>query len=291
MQFIYYKETSMEQWIERLYYNLGVLVPKDLDIQIIADKLGIDIIYEKCRPFSDANARAIFLNKRDKEIVSRIVFFHEMCHLLRHSGDQRMMPELFREGQEMEAEQFAMYAAIPFHMIRKLEVPERHDLAIQFFTDHFDVPRTFAEKRLDQINRRIAQGIMDEEISSSRDQIHLSDDVDCLEDSCSFYSYYDFMNDVDGPSQLIVQIGGSILSTLSDFEIPIDGPFERADEEQIGKYKYTLLNISDLKYRDGRLFINLDVLRLKYGRISNRLIIQMKDVKSILDYEFEASIF
>jgi len=49
----------------------------------------------------------------------REVFFHELCHLLRHCGNQyKNMPKAFRELQEWDAEHFTRYAAIPFHMLK-----------------------------------------------------------------------------------------------------------------------------------------------------------------------------
>ena len=61
MIFTYYKETALEQWITELYSIIDVLTPQDLDIHVIADRLNIEVVYEKCRPFCDANKRVIFL--------------------------------------------------------------------------------------------------------------------------------------------------------------------------------------------------------------------------------------
>lgn len=287
----YYKETSMEKWIEELYCRIGIVTPSEMDIHIIADNLGIEVVYEKCMPFSDGNKKVIFLNKRDKDSVSRLVFFHELCHLLRHVGDQRLMSPLFREGQEIEADHFAMYASIPFFMLRGLEIPERHDLAVQFIADIFKVPKPFAKKRLSQIERRIAQGMLDEHLSNAKTEKLDTSDDGYTENPSMVYSYYDFMDDVSGPSQLIIQLSDAVVSSCSNFEIDISGKFERMDDEEVGKFRYTSLRADDLHCRDGRIIINFDVLRLKYGKFSNHLIIQMKDIEAIMKYEYEIANF
>ncbi|MCY9577897.1 ImmA/IrrE family metallo-endopeptidase [Paenibacillus alvei] len=42
-----------------------------------------------------------------------VEFLHELCHLLRHAGNQTIMPEQFTQAQEAEADAFTMYAAMP----------------------------------------------------------------------------------------------------------------------------------------------------------------------------------
>ena len=70
------------------------------------------------------------------------------------------MPALFKHAQESEAEQFVLYAAIPFYMFAKLQVPDQRYEAIPFLAEHFHVPYGLAEDRLDQIQRRVLQGCL-----------------------------------------------------------------------------------------------------------------------------------
>lgn len=48
-------------------------------------------------------------------------FGHELCHTLRHEGNQLIMPPLFRELQEMHAKRFAYKFCIPTFMPRKIK--------------------------------------------------------------------------------------------------------------------------------------------------------------------------
>ncbi|MNW45570.1 hypothetical protein D3C74_228380 [compost metagenome] len=281
----------MEEWVEKLFFTIGIVKPEDMDIHFIADRLNIEIVYSKCRPFSDVNKKVIFLNKRDKEPISRFMFYHELCHMLRHAGDQRLLSELFIEGQEIEANHFAMYASMPFYMISELEMPERTDLAVQYLTEVFNVPRSLAKKRLEQILRRIAQGMLDEQSIKVNFDVANNYKEESIKESYVIYSYHDYTDDVSGPSQLIVHVSDSILSSTSDFSIDVSGSFERLDIEEAIKFNYTSLKPNDLYCRNGHIYINFDILRLKYGKLHNRLVIQMKDIEEIVKYEYEIANF
>ncbi|WP_244966010.1 ImmA/IrrE family metallo-endopeptidase [Paenibacillus alvei] len=67
----------------------------------------------------------------DSRLPSReqwIEFLHELCHLLRHAGNQTIMPEQFTQAQEAEADAFAMYAAMPISMIKTMTLPEHYQM-------------------------------------------------------------------------------------------------------------------------------------------------------------------
>ena len=58
---------------------------------------------------------------------------------------------------EVITDHFASYASIPFFMLKKLDVPERQDQAIDYIANEFKVSRSYVEKRLKQIERRVIQ--------------------------------------------------------------------------------------------------------------------------------------
>ncbi|MCA1293692.1 ImmA/IrrE family metallo-endopeptidase [Paenibacillus sp. alder61] len=158
MLFSYYRETELEQWISGKYLAHGILGPAEHDIEHIAYAFGVDLVYEECPSFSDNEERVIFLNKHADDVTARVIFFHELCHVLRHAGDQRIMPAMFRSAQETEAEQFVLYAAIPFYMFTRLPVPDQRSEAVAYLAETFRVPYGLAEHRLDQIQRRVLHG-------------------------------------------------------------------------------------------------------------------------------------
>lgn len=158
MLFSYYRETPLEQWLSTKYLNCGITEPMHQDIEHIASAFGVDLVYADCPSFSDNEDRVIFLNKNTDEQNARVVFFHELCHVLRHAGDQRYMNQQFKQAQEKEADHFVLYAAIPFFMVAKLSLPDQRQEAIRYLSDTFQVPVHLAEQRLDQIQRRVLHG-------------------------------------------------------------------------------------------------------------------------------------
>lgn len=158
MRFSHYNETVLEQWIYQYFRSNNVVTPTDLDIEVIAAIFEIDLEYVNCKSFSDNEEMVIFLDRREDPIVTRMIFFHELCHVLRHAGDQRRMPELFKNAQEAEADHFVLYAAMPFYMISQMSLPERRNEAIAYIASEFRVTTEIAEKRIDQIYRRILGG-------------------------------------------------------------------------------------------------------------------------------------
>ncbi|MDQ0090177.1 Zn-dependent peptidase ImmA (M78 family) [Paenibacillus anaericanus] len=158
MLFSYYKETPLEQWINTKFLARGIMTTINHDIERIAEAFEVALVYDICPSFSDNEDGVIFLNKHADDVTARVIFFHELCHVLRHAGDQRNMSVLFKSAQEIEADQFVLYAAIPFYLVAKLNIPDQRNEAIPYLADKFHVPLSLAEQRLDQIQRRVLQG-------------------------------------------------------------------------------------------------------------------------------------
>ncbi|WP_307438915.1 MULTISPECIES: ImmA/IrrE family metallo-endopeptidase [unclassified Paenibacillus] len=90
-------------------------------------------------------------------------FLHELCHVLRHSGNQMIMPDRYVDWQEQDASAFQLYAAIPISMLKKLPLPEQKNEMIALLSEEFQVTHRLAAARIEQIQRRVLQGIMDHE--------------------------------------------------------------------------------------------------------------------------------
>ncbi|MDR6553860.1 Zn-dependent peptidase ImmA (M78 family) [Paenibacillus qinlingensis] len=90
-------------------------------------------------------------------------FLHELCHVLRHSGNQMVMPDRYVDWQEQDASSFQLYAAIPMSMLKKLSLPEQKSEMVAFLAEEFQVTYRLANERVEQIQRRVLQGILDYE--------------------------------------------------------------------------------------------------------------------------------
>ncbi|WP_163538269.1 ImmA/IrrE family metallo-endopeptidase [Gracilibacillus sp. YIM 98692] len=161
-----YQKTELEIWLENLYLKHDIISPSDLAIDNVAKKLNMNIAYmEGAREVAlwDEEDAIIFLNPNKPTETMRKIFFHELCHPLRHHGDQERFVDSFITLQERQANQFVLYAAMPFYMIKQLDLPqsEHHLSSLLAFTFH--VPLRLAQKRVDQIKRRIQQANLDHE--------------------------------------------------------------------------------------------------------------------------------
>jgi Zn-dependent peptidase ImmA (M78 family) len=164
--FSHYQATPLEQWIEALYRQHDITGPNQLHIVNLASKLNIWTY------FMDMNSMAIEKNGLFSINVNRRLsakeqwedFLHELCHVLRHSGNQMAMPGQYVDWQEQDAASFQLYAALPISMLKQIQLPERTNEIIELLSEEFHVTYRLAAARLEQIQRRVLQGIMDHEL-------------------------------------------------------------------------------------------------------------------------------
>ncbi|MGG1880170.1 ImmA/IrrE family metallo-endopeptidase [Paenibacillus cisolokensis] len=286
MAFTFYYETHIEQVISNHYKNNKFIEPDDLEIIRIAESLEVDLRFDNCKSCSDTEDRIIILNIREPQIRSRMIFFHELCHVLFHSGDQRRMPPLFKDAQEYEADNFILYAAMPFFMINRLQLPSSKTEMIQTLATTFKVPFNLAEKRLDQIRRREYEGrLLNSQMKFNTTRyIHQKDAPDVLD--TAVYAYYDSSWDSTGPSQIIIQVDQQTLLSQDDFEFSLEGPFKRIEEHHLqGFIDCKPVKLQDLDFtRDGRISVRLKNLAVRYYNSAFKFIVQRKDLEQLLHF-------
>ncbi|MCM3790317.1 ImmA/IrrE family metallo-endopeptidase [Domibacillus indicus] len=71
-------------------------------------------------------------------------FAQEVCHLLRHSGNQTVLPFPFVQLQEWQAKTFTLHFCMPTVMLEKLDLPFDKRLAINKAPELFNVEYFFA---------------------------------------------------------------------------------------------------------------------------------------------------
>ncbi|AYB38568.1 ImmA/IrrE family metallo-endopeptidase [Brevibacillus laterosporus] len=163
MDFSLYEETPLEEWITQKYLQHSIFIPQELDIEEIVSIFGGEIAYldtiSHARWLDDGtNDFLIVLDSRLDKFTMRGEFFHELCHPLRHSGNQRKLPPSLRNLQEEQANAFQLYATIPFYMVKNMNIPLYKKQTIDLLAQEFKVTHSFAKKRLEQIEQRINQG-------------------------------------------------------------------------------------------------------------------------------------
>jgi Zn-dependent peptidase ImmA (M78 family) len=161
----HYQTTPLEQWIESLYQQLGITNPGQLHIQELSSKLNVWVYYMDMNSMAIEN-KGVFNINIDRRMSTKVQwedFLHELCHVLRHSGNQMSMPSGYVNWQEQDAANFQLYAAMPFSMIAKLHLPQKQGELIELLAEEFQVTYRLAAARLAQIQRRTLQGILDQE--------------------------------------------------------------------------------------------------------------------------------
>ncbi|MFJ7933668.1 ImmA/IrrE family metallo-endopeptidase [Sporosarcina sp. NPDC096371] len=148
--------SHLEDYVKNLYTSIGINNPEQLNKNSIAVRLGITLyafngtsegVYSNGRQY-------IFLNRNLTRRGQWQEFGHELCHILRHAGNQKKMPRTFIDYQEWQAENFALHFCIPTFMLMHLELPKDFYLAARMVRETFHVTYEFAEKRLDMWKRK-----------------------------------------------------------------------------------------------------------------------------------------
>jgi Zn-dependent peptidase ImmA (M78 family) len=77
-------------------------------------------------------------------------FGHELCHLLRHAGNQHTLPSFFLRMREWQANSFALHFCIPTFLLEELDLTDDKQSAIEIIAQTFGVEYDFAEERLER---------------------------------------------------------------------------------------------------------------------------------------------
>lgn len=151
---LYYYTTDLEDRVTKLYKNLNIQYPHDIDENYIARKLRIFIHRKPQESFYEVvgRYRGITIDVRVNKEKQREMFFHELGHILRHYGSQSSMPVSFRQYQEWDATNFMKYALIPYHMLHFIDFHDPN--VIDKTAKLFCVTPELCEKRLIQIENR-----------------------------------------------------------------------------------------------------------------------------------------
>lgn len=149
--FMYFNSYT-EDFVREFYTKINVLRPQQLQFQMIASKLGINVYYwhESSQALFMGEIPYIFLDEHLSSQQQWQNFCHELAHVLLHTGNQRRMSSGFREYQETKANLFMYHACIPTFMLQQLEIADYSNETVLFIQKLFNVEKEFALHRLTQ---------------------------------------------------------------------------------------------------------------------------------------------
>jgi len=137
---------NIERYIINLYKSIQISHPEQLEVKSIANKLGITVKHGSMSfSFNDI----VFLEKTTEQLAWQM-FGHELCHVLRHAGNQLNMHYLFVQLQEWQADYFAYHFCVPTFMLAQLK-----EVSINVIASKFNVEHDFALKRLEMYQSKI----------------------------------------------------------------------------------------------------------------------------------------
>ncbi|OES45273.1 ImmA/IrrE family metallo-endopeptidase [Domibacillus iocasae] len=147
-----YTKTHLEDFVEALYRNMNIDNPEDIDMELIAHRLGIVIDYVDAPSKSvyAAGFVVILVNKQLPPPLQWQDFAHELAHVLRHAGNQNLLPSGLRMMQEWQADHFAAYFCVPGFMLEKIQFPPSLEETILIVSEKFNVMPWFAAARFNQ---------------------------------------------------------------------------------------------------------------------------------------------
>ncbi|MBU8905560.1 ImmA/IrrE family metallo-endopeptidase [Desertibacillus haloalkaliphilus] len=147
---IVYQPTALEEWIMTRYKKIGIFSPENLTEEYISRAYRIHFKRSlEAHSIQLGSLKLITVKASLDHQQQREQFYHELCHILRHEGQQLVMSKAFRELQERDAWHFTRYAAIPYHMLFDLDL---HDPdIIEIMSDRFKVTPKLCHERLTKI--------------------------------------------------------------------------------------------------------------------------------------------
>ncbi|GGN64602.1 ImmA/IrrE family metallo-endopeptidase [Oceanobacillus indicireducens] len=137
--------THLEDYIRDLLKSISIQNPSDLNIENIANRMHLIVTYKK-KAFRHDNE--IVLQPGTKQQEWRL-FAHELCHYLRHYGNQLLMHKLFIDLQEYQANYFTYHFCVPTFMLDQLK-----EVTVDVIMNLFNVEHEFAFRRLEMYHSK-----------------------------------------------------------------------------------------------------------------------------------------
>lgn len=279
-----YFKTPLEQTIENHYLSRAILVPNDLTIERISEAFNVEVHFKSVKSFSDNELCVIVINQQDERDVQHKTFFHELGHVLRHVGDQRQISELFQQMQEADAERFSLYAAIPFFMLEKLQLPAFEEEAAGIVATVFQVPPEFALLRLKQIRERIA---------SAEFMTAFTYTAVAKENILPYTTTPEpiirgvyGLDDLSRPHTLIIEQRGGF-KWDQPLYIEVNGTFKSVDVHPNSNRDSAVVRSSDLSIppsRSGYVMIDMERIASRHGQNANKLFLTIEALEDAINF-------
>ena len=160
--------TTLEDFVEELYMDIGIVKAKEIDMFAIASYLGIKLKFwdETSEAIEDEDGVFwILINEELGPKEQWQDFAHELCHVLQHEGYQLNMITDFIRYQEIKADNFMYNFCVPTFMLEEYKIANYYNIedGVSIVAKDFNVTEEFSRKRLIQFRNKIQQAKLDDE--------------------------------------------------------------------------------------------------------------------------------
>jgi Zn-dependent peptidase ImmA (M78 family) len=172
-----YNYTPLEDYVKNLYQRLSIFVPTDIDMFYICDQLNIQLHFydDGSVALEHEDTPHIFIDKRLTTMEQWQDFGHELCHILKHHGNQLYLSSnqsnSFIKLQEYQAENFMYQFCVPTFMLQDYDIANFHTTneCIEFISNVFHVTHEFSIERLIRYKRKLLQAEWDKQFRGRMD--------------------------------------------------------------------------------------------------------------------------
>ena len=144
--------TTLEDFVEELYRDMGIITPKEINMRAIARYFNIKLKFwdETSEGTEKYGVFWIFLNEHLGPKEQWQDFAHELCHVLQHEGYQLNMITDFIRYQEIKADNFMYNFCVPTFMLEEYQIANYYNIedGVSIVAKDFNVTEDFARKRL-----------------------------------------------------------------------------------------------------------------------------------------------
>jgi Zn-dependent peptidase ImmA (M78 family) len=143
---------STEEYVEELYKRSGIIYPGQIDFNVIAVELGIQLRQGPYPSKAFNESKIVIVDNRQDRILQREDAAHEIAHVVLHSGSQLRLPHSFIELQERQSNKLGSEFLVPKFMLRNIldteDIPDQFQYAVSYLATEFYVRKELIAKKL-----------------------------------------------------------------------------------------------------------------------------------------------
>ncbi|MCK0473786.1 ImmA/IrrE family metallo-endopeptidase [Halalkalibacter sp. APA_J-10(15)] len=144
--------TLKEIQVTNMMKEKNINTIEELSLENVSEVFKVDILYHerKSNCLYDEDYAVIYLDSRLPYYEQRLMFFHELAHVISHEGSQNKLEKEFIDLQEAQANRLALYLSMPRYLFEPLAMKYQ---SVEKLHDLFELPQNAIIERMASIKR------------------------------------------------------------------------------------------------------------------------------------------